>query len=44
MRLENLAADRAWEGDLGAASLCAKEFGYSGPWGDVKGTLKMRVT
>ena len=44
MSLESLAVDRAREGDLGAASLCAKEFGYSGPWGDVKGTLKIRVT
>lgn len=43
MRLERLAGDRSWVGHLRAVSLCAKEFGYSGPWRDLKGVLNLRV-
>lgn len=33
MRVERLTGDRAQVRDLGAGSVCAKEFGYYGPRG-----------
>lgn len=44
MRLERLAGDRSWVGHLRTVSLCAKEFGYSGPWRNVQGALDLSVT
>lgn len=35
---------RCWVEGLEAASLCAKEFGYSGPWRAVKGALNVGAT